>query len=141
MRYDVVVGLLSDAGFLNFLVAGDLYNVLRKIVKLKVPLIKVEDIIRYLSFVKSRPGMSFQPQDSYDVATAHAWGFLTAAYFDCLENEHIHACIHAWYLRKMKIEDCSCALEYIVKMNNAELTEKELIQKFFDILIEYFTEL
>ena len=51
-------------------------------------LIKVEDIIRYLSFVKSRPGMFFQPQDSYDVATAHAWGFLTAAYFDCMRGVH-----------------------------------------------------
>jgi hypothetical protein len=106
---------------------------------MKTPLIKIEDIIWYLSSVRTRPGMFFHPTDSYDVATTFAWGFISAAYFN-LDDKHISSYIQKWYLKKMNINPCSSVLENVIKNNNTELTEKELIQKFYEILIEYFTE-
>ena len=112
-------------------------------------LIKIEDIIQHLTLVKECTGMFFQPHDSYDAAVTFVDGFLCAVslgFSDSKDGEpyklgNIFTDINDWYRMKMKIKQSPQGLRYWVKAKNAELSEAELIQKYFDTVIEYFEEM
>jgi len=99
------------------------------------------DIIETLKSIKSRPNIYIRKYPCYEIATSFIDGYLTAwAYKYNLEeknNKSFWLDINTWYSEKLN-KNFKDSLPDIVKEQYSGLSEDKLINKYLNVLIEFF---
>jgi|GEM_PF-5379507 len=97
-----------------------------------------------LKSIKTRPGLYIRKYPDFDIANSFIDGYLTAwAYSYNLEQKDrghsIWRDIQKWYCGESnKKINRSLPLPDIIKEQYFEYSEEDLIQKYIDVLIEFF---
>lgn len=100
------------------------------------------EIVETLKSIKTRPALYIRKYPYFDIAISFIDGYLTAwAYSYNLEQKNqghsLWKDIQEWYCGELNENHIESVPE-IVKMRHINLNDEELIQKYIDILVEFF---
>lgn len=104
----------------------------------------LNEIISGLKLMQKRPSMYFSKYPDYENATSFVEGYLCAfasrylLEFGKYHGQSIYADLTRWYIEKTNHSSCSRALSYYIHVDNKNLNNEALIQKYINTLIDFF---